>query len=98
MALGPFQSLSAADTADFYNLTPWDFRSLFSLHRRWRPGVVGPGGLFACTVALVRYGAGVGMIWGLFLGTAVMGFSLSLVTLVQIARVIRKKADAQNLA
>jgi hypothetical protein len=43
--------------------------------------------------SLVRYAAGVGMIWGLFLGTAVMGFSLALVTLVQIARVIRKKSD-----
>ena len=46
--------------------------------------------------SLVRYAAGVAMIWGLFLGTAVMGFSLFLITLVQIARVIRKKADAQN--
>ena len=43
--------------------------------------------------SLVRYAAGVGMIWGLFLGTAVMGFSLALVTLIQIARVIRKKSD-----
>jgi hypothetical protein len=43
--------------------------------------------------SLFRYAAGVGMIWGLFLGTAVMGFSLALVTLVQIARVIRKKSD-----
>jgi hypothetical protein len=46
--------------------------------------------------SLVRYAAGVGMIWGLFLGTAVMGFSLLLVTLIQIARVIRKKSDGQN--
>ena len=46
--------------------------------------------------SLVRYAAGVGMIWGLFLGTAVMAFSLLLVTLIQIARVIRKKTDAQN--
>lgn len=46
--------------------------------------------------SLIRYAAGVGMIWGLFLGTAVMGFSLLLVTLIQIARVIRKKADAEN--
>ena len=43
--------------------------------------------------SLVRYAAGVGMIWGLFLGTAVMGFSLGLVTVVQVARVIRKKND-----
>ena len=46
--------------------------------------------------SLVRYAAGVGMIWGLFLGTAVMGFSLALVTLIEIARVIRKKSDQQN--
>jgi hypothetical protein len=43
--------------------------------------------------SLVRYAAGVGMIWGLFLGTVVMAFSLLLVTLVQFARVIRKKND-----
>ena len=48
--------------------------------------------------SLVRYAAGVGMIWGLFLGTAVMGFSLALVTLIQIARVIRKKNEAPNPA
>ena len=47
--------------------------------------------------SLVRYSAGVGMIWGLFLGTAAMAFSLLLVTLIQIARVIRKKSDGQNL-
>ena len=56
------------------------------------------GSLFGRAVdgSLVRYAAGVGMIWGLFLGTAVMAFSLLLVTLVQVARVIRKKADAEN--
>jgi len=48
--------------------------------------------------SLMRYAAGVGMIWGLFLGTAVMAFSLLLVTLVQVARIIRKKNDAQNVA
>ena len=48
--------------------------------------------------SLMRYAAGIGMIWGLFLGTAVMGFSLLLVTLVQIARIIRKKNDAQHVA
>jgi hypothetical protein len=47
----------------------------------------------AAHASLVRYAAGVGMIWGLFLGTAVMGFSLLLVTLVQVARIIRKKSD-----
>jgi len=43
--------------------------------------------------SLVRYAAAVGMIWGLFLGTAVMGFSLLLVTIVQVARLLKKKAD-----
>ena len=44
--------------------------------------------------SLVRYAAAVGMIWGIFLGTAVMAFSLLLVTSVNVARIIRKKADA----
>ena len=47
--------------------------------------------------SLVRYAAGVGMIWGVFLGTVAMAFSLLLVTLVHIARVIRKKSDAPDL-
>ena len=42
---------------------------------------------------LVRYAAAVGMIWGIFLGTAVMGFSLLLVTVVQAAKLIRKGRD-----
>jgi len=46
--------------------------------------------------SLVRYAAGVGMIWGLFLGTAVMAFSLLLVTLIQLARIIRKKNDSST--
>jgi hypothetical protein len=46
--------------------------------------------------SLLRYAAGVGMIWGLFLGTAVMGFSLALVTLIQIARLMKKKSEAEN--
>ena len=46
--------------------------------------------------SLVRYAAGVGMIWGIFLGTAAMAFSLLLVTLIHIARVIKKKSDEQN--
>jgi hypothetical protein len=46
--------------------------------------------------SLVRYAAGVGMIWGVFLGTVAMAFSLLLVTLVHIARVIKKKTDAQD--
>jgi hypothetical protein len=47
--------------------------------------------------SLVRYAAGVGMIWGLFLGTVVMAFSLLLVTLIQVARIIRKRSDEQNV-
>ncbi|MFL6519629.1 MAG: hypothetical protein ACJ8NS_05360 [Chthoniobacterales bacterium] len=46
--------------------------------------------------SLVRYAAGVGMIWGLFLGTAVMAFSLLLVTLLQAARLLRKKKDTEE--
>jgi hypothetical protein len=56
--------------------------------------------LFGREVAgsLVRYAAGVGMIWGVFLGTAAMGFSLLLVTLIQIARMVRKKTDGHGPA
>jgi hypothetical protein len=50
------------------------------------------------TGSLVRYAAGVGMIWGVFLGTAAMGFSLLLVTLIHIARVIKKKSDDHSLS
>lgn len=41
--------------------------------------------------SLTRYAAAVGAIWGVFIGTGVMGFCLGLVTLVQIARVFMKK-------
>lgn len=51
----------------------------------------------AAGASLVRYAAGVGMIWGLSLGTVAMAFSLLLVTLIHIARVIRKKSDVQNV-
>jgi len=53
---------------------------------------------FGAHGSLVRHAAGVGMIWGLFLGTAVMAFLLLLVTLIQVARIILKKNDAQNSA
>lgn len=55
-------------------------------------------GLFtpAAGVALPRYAAAVGMIWGIFLGTAAMGFSLLLVTAVQVAKMIRKRSDEQS--
>jgi hypothetical protein len=56
------------------------------------------GSLFGREVAgsLARYAAGVGMIWGIFLGAAAMAFSLLLVTLIQIARVIKEKADVDS--
>lgn len=56
-------------------------------------------GLFstAADANLPRYAAAVGMIWGIFLGTAVMAFSLLLVTVVQFAKTLRKKSDeSQN--
>jgi uncharacterized protein YqgC (DUF456 family) len=47
--------------------------------------------------SLPRYAAAVGMIWGVFIGAAVMGFCLGLVTLVQIAKVFtKKKADDET--
>jgi predicted lysophospholipase L1 biosynthesis ABC-type transport system permease subunit len=45
----------------------------------------------ADAASLPRYAAAVGMIWGVFIGAAVMGFCLGLVTLVQIAKVFTKK-------
>jgi hypothetical protein len=42
---------------------------------------------------VIHYAAAVGMIWGIFLGTAVMAFSLFLTTLVQVAKLIKKKCD-----
>jgi hypothetical protein len=38
--------------------------------------------------SIVRYAAGLGMIWGLFLGTAVMGFSLLISTLVRLTKAL----------
>ena len=47
--------------------------------------------------SLPRYGAAVGAIWGVFIGAAVMGFCLALVTLVQIAKLfVKKKSDNEN--
>jgi len=58
------------------------------------------GSLFGREVSgsSVRDAAGVGMICGIFLGTAAMAFSLLLVTLIHIARVIKKKSDEENLS
>src|SRR5437588_11903585 len=47
--------------------------------------------------SLPRYAAAVGAIWGVFIGAAVMGFCLALVTLVQIARLLtKKKTDEES--
>jgi len=55
-------------------------------------------GLFspAAEANLPRYAAAVGMIWGVFLGTAVMAFSLLLVTAVQVTKLIKKKSDEKS--
>jgi hypothetical protein len=45
---------------------------------------------------LIRYAAAVGMVWGIFLGTAAMGFSLFLVTAVQVAKLLKQKSDAKS--
>lgn len=53
-------------------------------------------GLFSTTegTSVPRYAAAVGAIWGVFMGAAVMGFCLGLLTLVRIARIIAmKKGD-----
>jgi hypothetical protein len=43
--------------------------------------------------SLTRYAAAVGAIWGVFIGAAVMGFCLALVTAVQVARVFTGKTQ-----
>jgi len=52
-------------------------------------------GLFSppAGTSLTRYAAAVGAIWGVFIGAAVMGFCLGLVTLVQVAKVLTKKKE-----
>ena len=42
---------------------------------------------------VARYAAAVGMIWGIFLGTAAMGFSLLLVTVIQAIKLLKKKPE-----
>ncbi len=39
----------------------------------------------------VRFAAALGMIWGLFLGTGVMGFCILVTTLVTIVKLFKKK-------
>jgi hypothetical protein len=52
-------------------------------------------GLFSVApdASLTRYAAAVGMIWGVFIGAAAMGFSLALVTLLQVAKLFKKKSE-----
>jgi uncharacterized protein YqgC (DUF456 family) len=54
----------------------------------------------ADAASLPRYAAAVGMIWGVFIGAAVMGFCLGLLTLVQIAKAFtkRKTEDETHIA
>jgi uncharacterized protein YqgC (DUF456 family) len=54
----------------------------------------------ADAASLPRYAAAVGMIWGVFIGAAVMGFCLGLFTLVQIAKAFtkRKTEDETHIA
>jgi hypothetical protein len=44
----------------------------------------------AAAASIVRYAAGLGMIWGLFLGAAVMAFSLFISALVRLARALEE--------
>lgn len=60
-------------------VSPEFVRSLFS------PPVTG---------SLTRYEAGLGMVWGLFLGTVVMAFSLLIVSLGKLARALDTRRDA----
>jgi hypothetical protein len=55
-------------------------------------------GLFSPSVgtSITRYAAAVGMIWGIFLGTAAMGLSLFLATTIQVAKLMKKKADQKQ--
>lgn len=45
------------------------------------------------TGSLTRYAAGLGMVWGLFLGTAVMGFSLLIVCLGKLSRALEGRRE-----
>jgi hypothetical protein len=55
-------------------------------------------GLFSPSAgtSITRYAAAVGMIWGIFLGTAAMGLSLFLATTIQVAKLMKKKADQKQ--
>jgi hypothetical protein len=64
----------------------------------WVVSMISPDfvkGLFSPppNTSLARYAVAIGMIWGIFLGTAAMGFSLLLMTAIQVAKLLKKKAD-----
>jgi hypothetical protein len=52
----------------------------------------------AAPASIVRYAAGLGMIWGLFLGTAVMGFSLLISTAVKLTRALEANRSQNDTA
>ena len=47
----------------------------------------------AVTGSLTRYAAGLGMVWGLFLGAAVMGFSLLIGSLAKLSRALEGRRE-----
>ena len=55
-------------------------------------------GLFSppAGTSMPRYAAAVGAIWGVFIGAAVMGFCLGLVTLVQITKLITRRKGSED--
>ena len=46
--------------------------------------------------SLVRYAAGLGMIWGLFLGTAAMAFSLLVAALVKLTKALESRRSQDD--
>ena len=50
----------------------------------------------AVTGSLARYAAGLGMVWGLFLGTAVMAFSLLIGSLGKLSRALEGRREASR--
>ena len=43
---------------------------------------------FEVSESPARYAAGLGMVWGLFLGTAVMAFSLGIAAVIRLAKAL----------
>lgn len=41
----------------------------------------------------IRFAAALGMIWGLFLGTGVMGFCIIMTTLITVVKLLKKKSE-----